>query len=94
MFLIAGVQPKTKTLDKEARICPDCGLKTAHNQRVDHYFSLFFIPLLRVKKGVPVLTCARCGRARNFLSGPRCRHCGQTMDPAFKFCPFCGESAN
>jgi hypothetical protein len=49
---------------------------------------------LRVKKGVPVLTCARCGRAQNFLFERRCRHCGQAMDSAFKFCPFCGEAAN
>ncbi len=93
MFLIAGVQPKTKTLDKEAGICSGCGLKTAHTQRIDHYFSLFFIPLLRVKKGLPMLTCDRCSQALNVIPDHRCRHCNEAMDPAFKFCPFCGEPA-
>jgi len=93
MFLIAGVQPKTKTLDKEARLCPGCGLKTAHNKRIDHYFSLFFVPLVRVKKGVPVLMCDRCRQALKTVSGRRCRRCNEAIDPVFKFCPFCGEPA-
>jgi len=93
MFLIAGVQPKTKTLDKEARLCLGCGLKTAHNERIDHYFSLFFVPLLRVKKGEPVLACDRCRQALNAMPDRRCRRCNEPMDPTFKFCPFCGEPA-
>ena len=94
MFLIAGIQPKTKILDKNTRTCPGCGLKTAHSQRIDQYFSLFFIPLLRVKKGLPVLTCDRCRQAMSRISDHRCSHCNEVIDPVFKFCPFCGEPAN
>ncbi len=59
-FLIGGVQPKTVTLDEAAGICSACGLAQARLKRVDHYVSLFFIPLFRVKKGDPVLICDRC----------------------------------
>jgi len=94
MFFIAGVQPKTKTLDKNARICPDCGLKRAHYQRVDHYVSLFFVPLLRVKKGLPVLICDGCRQTVKSFSDRRCRACNNVMEPGFKYCPYCGEPAN
>ena len=60
-FLIGGVQPKTVTLDETPGICSACGLAQARLKRVDHYLSLFFIPLFRVKKGDPVLICDRCG---------------------------------
>jgi hypothetical protein len=61
-FLIAGVQPKTRVLDQTPARCPSCGLFQAQLRRVDHYFSLFFIPLLRVKQGTPFLYCQRCQR--------------------------------
>jgi hypothetical protein len=38
-FVIAGVQPKTRTLDNVPRRCPRCGLHQAHAHKVDHYFS-------------------------------------------------------
>ena len=91
MIFIAGVQPKTKTLDNAPDICPDCGLKTARYRRTDHYFSLFFIPLLRVKKGLPVLVCDGCRPASKPFSGHRCRGCHMAMEPEFKYCPYCGE---
>ena len=94
MFLIAGVQPKTKTLDKHPRLCPVCGLKTAHTRRIDHYLSLFFVPLLRVKKGRPVLICDRCSRVLNTATENRCRWCGEPMNPAHSYCPFCGKPAD
>ncbi|MBR9981485.1 MAG: hypothetical protein KFF50_10710 [Desulfatitalea sp.] len=34
-FVIAGVQPKTRTLDNAPRRCPRCGLHQAYTQRVD-----------------------------------------------------------
>ena len=62
MFLIAGVTPKIKVLDNSPMQCPVCGLHQAYYKRVDHYFNLFFIPILRVKKGAPFIMCERCER--------------------------------
>ena len=104
MFLIAGVSPKTKVLDKTPRRCPKCGLIRAHYQRVDHYFNLFFIPVLRVKKGEPFLMCERCSRpvgefeeeydiARTDIQKIRCSHCGKTLEKDFGYCPYCGKPA-
>jgi hypothetical protein len=52
MIFIAGVSPKIKVLDQNPRRCPVCGLHQAYNKRMDHYLSLFFIPILRVKNRV------------------------------------------
>ena len=101
MIFIAGIFPKTKTLDQNPRRCPICGLNQAYAKRVDHYLSLFFIPVLRVKKGTPVIMCDRCeGTTHEF--GPdlghqthndvrRCRYCGKPLDSDFKFCPYCSK---
>ncbi|SPF39937.1 hypothetical protein SBDP1_280015 [Syntrophobacter sp. SbD1] len=70
-FLIGGVQPKSVTVDETPRICPGCGLAQARLKRVDHYLSLFFIPLFPVKKGDPVLICDRCGEPPGKLAGIR-----------------------
>ena len=100
-FLIGGVQPKTVTLDETLRICPACGLAQAGLKRVDHYLSLFFIPLFRVKKGDPVLICDRCGaissRGGDFReASPEahkdgCPQCGYPVDRNFHYCPSCGR---
>lgn len=99
-FFIAGIQPRTVTLDKQPRPCPVCGLNRATLKRVDHYFSIFFIPLFRVKKGEPFLECPSCGpvteRARPLeikrKEYPfRCPSCGRDVLPEYRFCPFCGE---
>ena len=101
-FLIAGVQPRTRIIDDTRRRCPQCGLHQAVTQRVDHYFSLFFLPLVPVKRGEPFLYCPRCNaavgddagdlRASSVHERPRaCRRCGQALDPGFSYCPFCGE---
>ena len=60
MIFIAGVSPKTKVLDQNPRRCPVCGLHQAYHKRTDHYLSLFFIPIFRVKKGEPFIICERC----------------------------------
>ena len=44
MFLIAGIQPKTRRVNDTPQRCPACGLVQAYATRVDHYLSLFFIP--------------------------------------------------
>jgi RNA polymerase subunit RPABC4/transcription elongation factor Spt4 len=101
MFLIAGVSPKIKILDKNPKICPVCGLSRAYYKRVDHYFNLFFIPILRVKKGEPFIMCDRCERTVHEFKeeyghptnrkGAMCHHCGKDLDKNFKYCPYCGK---
>lgn len=62
-FLVGGVQPKARLLDATPRTCPRCGCLAARLQRIDSYLSLFFIPLVPVRRGEPVLACERCGYA-------------------------------
>ncbi len=100
-FLIGGVQPKTVTLDETPRICSACGLAQARLKRVDHYLSLFFIPLFPVKKGDPVLICDRCGAISSpegdfrgaiagSSQGQRVPQCGYPVARDFRYCPSCG----
>jgi RNA polymerase subunit RPABC4/transcription elongation factor Spt4 len=103
MFLIAGVQPRTHRGPKTDRICPQCGLAQVYECRLDHYFSLFFIPLVRVKKGASFSWCERCqaplarpGSGFEQQAGPFpekkvCRGCGWILDPQYRFCPYCGH---
>jgi len=97
-FFIGGVQPKTVQLDKNPRTCPICGLSGAFLKRVDHWITIFFIPLFRIKKGEPFLECPRCGpvfkeevasERREII--PICPACGRQLSPEYKFCPFCGK---
>ncbi len=100
MFLIAGISHKTRVLDSRARLCPLCGFSRAYYRRVDHYLSLFFIPLLRVKTGQPFLLCEACEktvsemkadhRAETDRTAHRCRTCGKGLETGFRYCPFCG----
>ena len=102
-FVIAGLQPKTRTLEDAPRKCPRCGLHQAYARRVDHYLSLFFIPLIRFKKGEPFLYCQRCDQQVDSLGTgngvppsdgppkPMCRQCGRTLSPDFRYCPHCGR---
>ena len=101
MILIAGVSPKIKTIDPTPRLCPSCGLAQAYLKRVDHYVSLFFIPVFRVKKGETVLVCNRCESAgyaapkqpsrRNAVQPVMCNQCGRSLEDDFRYCPFCGQ---
>jgi predicted RNA-binding Zn-ribbon protein involved in translation (DUF1610 family) len=107
MFLfIAGVQPRTIRLDKYSHACPRCGFHELSPKRVDHYFSLFFIPLFRVKRGVSFVSCDHChsvfddsGRLieepRVFRSSPwKCPDCGRSLGADFDFCPRCGKKVS
>lgn len=98
-FLIGGVQPKTATLDPTPRVCPACGFTTARLKRVDHYVSLFFIPIFPIKRGIPVLICDSCaaasspgqefrGRRPEAVRG--CAQCGYPVSSEFRYCPGCG----
>ena len=99
-FFIGGVQPRTVTLDETPRLCPSCGLAQARLKRIDHYLSFFFIPLIPVKRGTPMLACERCGAAsppdapignhRPVADIGRCLRCGAPLQPGFRFCPQCG----
>ncbi|BBO68541.1 hypothetical protein DSCA_24710 [Desulfosarcina alkanivorans] len=104
MFLIAGVQPKTRRVDESPQRCPSCGLAQAYATRVDHYLSLFFIPLVRVKKGTPFLFCDRCGRPVDDVRPPArevppsgaetvCVACNKAFDSSYSYCPHCGQRA-
>jgi hypothetical protein len=97
-FLIGGVQPKVKVLDEKPRHCPRCGLHQAYLKRVDHYISVFFIPVLKVKTGEPMLICDRCeisaresDAAPAPESGKFCRFCKKDFPGDYIFCPACGR---
>ena len=101
MFLIVGIAPKTKILDHTPRICPACGLAQARLKRVDSYFNLFFIPLIRVKKGETFIICDRCESVTSETTSgyyspwdkkeSKCNSCDGTLDGNFKYCPHCGK---
>ncbi|MCX5919285.1 MAG: zinc ribbon domain-containing protein [Deltaproteobacteria bacterium] len=96
------MQPKKVQVDDQARACPRCGLPSARLKRLDHYISLFFIPLIPIKRGETFLECNRCGgvfdetghaQASPFESrSPQaCPQCGQPVSPGFRYCPNCGQ---
>lgn len=102
MFIIAGVLPKTITLEAHPRRCPYCGLFQAYLKRTDSYFSLFFLPLFPVKKGQPYLWCEHCERTNveeeptrtappQAASRLLCGVCGKALDRRFSYCPYCGS---
>jgi RNA polymerase subunit RPABC4/transcription elongation factor Spt4 len=101
MFLIAGVSPKTIIIDNNPRLCPVCGLVRAHFKRVDQYLYLFFIPVLRIKKGEPFIMCDRCEKTVHEFRGEydhpadrkgvTCHDCGKDLHEDFKYCPYCGK---
>ena len=97
-FFIAGIQPKTVSLLDQPRRCPSCGLFQARLKRIDHYLSVFFIPLFRVKKGEAIIECRGCGSlSHESGAGPRerlrkkCPYCDKMLESAFRFCPHCGK---
>ncbi len=94
-FFIGGIQPRTVVLEKQASACPFCGHIDVRLKRVDHYLSLFFIPLFPVKKGIPFLSCDSCQNilGENGLQEDSvCQHCGKNVDRKFSYCPYCGKT--
>ncbi len=98
-IFIGGIQPRRVTVDPAPRRCPRCGLHTARLQRMDHYLSLFFIPLLRVKTGSEFLACSRCGEQPAASPDPPaeesgegvCRFCRKSFPAGYLYCPLCGR---
>ena len=101
-IFIGGMQPKKVQIDDQPWPCPTCGLPSARRKRRDHYLSLFFIPLIPVKRGESFLECNRCGgvfdesgRPQADLFHPeasrRCPKCGEQLSSEFKYCPHCGH---
>jgi len=102
-FFIGGVQPKVKVLDETPRRCPRCGLHQAYLKRMDHYLSVFFIPVFKIRTGEPVLVCHRCERpASGSGSDPArpqpppsparpCRFCNRDFPADYVYCPICGR---
>jgi len=101
-FFIGGIQPKTVRVDRQIRSCPACGHLEVYLKRLDHYLSLFFIPLFPVKKGNPFLICENCNTildkhgyrmdVEQAVSGKRCPYCRRELNPDFTFCPYCGKA--
>jgi len=99
-FLIGGLQPKTVLIERQTNLCPSCGHFELCKKRVDHYFSLFFIPLFPVKKGKPFLVCNKCQKVveeKDTTSRgtdkehKKCQNCGKYSQTDFSFCPYCGK---
>lgn len=97
-FFIGGIQPKTIRADKQAKLCSVCGHPGVYLKRVDHYLSVFFIPLFPVKKGTPFLICENCCTKfddrgeREELWRRGCPNCGNSVDQYSSFCPNCGKA--
>jgi len=102
MIFIGGVQPKTQRLEKSPRACPACFHTDVYLKRIDQYISLFFIPIIRIKKGETFLSCENCGTIIDqpdnsiFISTKKenqqqCGFCGKPLAEDFSFCPYCGK---
>lgn len=100
-IFIGGVQPRTRRIDPQPRICPGCGLRQAYVTRIDTYLGLFFIPLVPIKRGYAFIRCDGCGRdyrpetdrtdIQTKRSANRCPTCGADTQADHAFCPFCGS---
>jgi endogenous inhibitor of DNA gyrase (YacG/DUF329 family) len=100
-FFIGGLQPKTISLGRQNIPCPECGNFDVYLKRVDHYISLFFIPVFPVKRGRPFLMCNTCNsvfgqdatmkKANDKQAGQTCPYCGKSLKRGFIYCPYCGK---
>jgi hypothetical protein len=66
--------------------------------------SLFFLPILPVKKGDEFTVCENCGLLNGDTNGGgsqpvaeesnRCSRCSTILEQNFVFCPYCGRRLN
>ncbi len=83
--------------------CPKCHSTALEERRVDHVFTLFFIPLFKVQRGQPFLVCRNCGWDSRMESlgwlpqGPELNPIyggspeSQDAGMARRLCPHCGS---
>jgi len=100
-FFIGGVQPRTITLARVDRVCTVCAHPEICQKRVDHYVSLFFIPLFPVKRGTPFWICENCNTEYDDFGAPLtaqrlaekmvCPHCRRPISADYTYCPYCGK---
>jgi len=100
-FFIAGISPKTRIIEDYPRQCTVCGMQQAYKTRIDHYLNIFFIPVVRVKKGEPFTICNQCQITENrfeYRQSPNeektrllCKFCGKPVSRGFFYCPYCGK---
>jgi RNA polymerase subunit RPABC4/transcription elongation factor Spt4 len=98
-FLIGGLGPRETVLKEPAAACPACGRPAFRSARLDQYLTLFFIPVLRVRKGTPYRICSACGARDEAAAGwpdrtRACRVCGRRLEADFAFCPRCGARSD
>lgn len=103
-FFIGGIQPKTILIKEKISLCPYCSQMQVDLKRVDNYLSIFFIPIIRIKKGLTFLLCRNCHNevngskprtdANGFQQEKNCQYCGQTITENFFYCPYCGKTIN
>jgi zinc-ribbon family len=101
MIFIGGLQPRTVRVEKQPGSCAVCAHQEVYLKRVDQYISLFFIPVIRIKKGTPFLQCENCDAAFDDSDSSTgstarqspglCRSCGKLADTGFSYCPYCGK---
>ncbi len=60
-MVIWGLQWRDKTLSSGTFFCPHCNqLRPYKRKRPGFYFSLFFLPLIRIRKRQPFVECQVC----------------------------------
>ena len=60
-MIIWGIKGRQKVLDKGTFFCPNCNQTRPYElKRAGNYFSLFFIPLIRIQKLGEYVECQVC----------------------------------
>ena len=95
-FFIGGIQPRTVRVEKRDWACPYCSHFEVYVKRTDQYLSVFFIPLIRVKKGTPYVICESCrallGMDRDTGDTEDTEDMGDTGESNERRCRSCGRS--
>lgn len=100
-FFVGGLEQQARQVLKSgAGRCIACGSR-ADLVEYEKVLKLFFVPVWRWPGKEPVMRCNDCNLFfPQPLSPPppekeaalRCGFCAREVDPAFRFCPFCGSA--